>query len=231
MQWLQPTLDYNNMYYLILDVKITWISVLWNDMDACCIHYESVRDVKLASLTTFKSQKTLLDAAKKRKHQKPLEVASKLEESEVPKLSYHKTCRLMFTLKRDLEKLQSDAVLDRSSPEKKIRREQRSSDGSQGRLVLQKKCIFCNKVSKYSKENRTREKLTLCQTISVDDKVRRSALENHDIQHISLSTKELIAKEAYYHSSCYSTYTIILYYHDMKYNKYTINLRHCICCN
>ena len=216
MQWLHPTLDYNNMYYLILDVKITQISVLWNDKDACCIHYESVRDVNLESLTKFESQKTLLDAAKKRKHQKLLEVASKLEESEVPKPSYHKTCRSMFTLKRDLEKLQSDAVQDSSSPEKKIRREQRISDSSQGRLVLQQRCIFCNKVSNYSKGNRTSKKLTLCQTLSVDDKVRRSALENRNMQLISLSTKELIAKEAYYHSSCYSTYTIILYYHDMK---------------
>ena len=59
----------------------------------------------------------------KRKHQKPLEAASKLEESEVPKLSYHKTCRSMFTLKRDLEKLQTDADRDSSSPEEKIRRE------------------------------------------------------------------------------------------------------------
>ena len=46
-------------------------------MDACCIHYESVRDVKLVSLTTFESWKTLLDATKERKHQKLLEVASK----------------------------------------------------------------------------------------------------------------------------------------------------------
>ena len=92
-------------------------------MDACCMHYESVRDLKLVSLTTFESWKTLLDAGKKRKHQKPLEVASKLEESEVPKLSYDKNCRSMFTLKRDLEKLQTDADRDSSSPEEKIRRE------------------------------------------------------------------------------------------------------------
>ena len=81
---------------------MTQISVLWNK-DACCIHYESVPDVKLVPLTTFKSWKTLLDAAKNRKHQKLLEVASKLEESKVPKLSYHQTCRLMFTLKHDLQ--------------------------------------------------------------------------------------------------------------------------------
>ena len=43
-------------------------------MDACCIHYERVRDVKLVS---FESWKTLPDAAKKRKHQKLLEVAWK----------------------------------------------------------------------------------------------------------------------------------------------------------
>ena len=91
-------------------------------MHACCIHYVSAQDVKLVSLTTFESWKALLDAAKKRKHQKLLEVASKLEESEVPTLSYHETCRSVFTLKRDLEKLQADADQDSSSSEEKIRR-------------------------------------------------------------------------------------------------------------
>ena len=86
----------------------------------------------------------------------------------------------MFTLKRDLEKLQADADQDSSSPEEKIRRGQRSSDSSQGRLVLPKKCIFCNKVGKYFKTNRTREKLTPRQTFSADDKVRQSALEKRD---------------------------------------------------
>ena len=96
----------------------------------------------MVSLTTFELWKTLLDAVKKRKHQKLLEVASKLEKSEVPKLSYHKTCRSMFTLKRDLEKLQVDADQVSSSPEEKIRREQWSSDSSQGRLVLPEKRFF-----------------------------------------------------------------------------------------
>ena len=50
----------------------------------------------MVSLTSFESWKTLLDAEKKRKHQKNLEVASKLEESEVSKLPYHKTCRSMI---------------------------------------------------------------------------------------------------------------------------------------
>ena len=81
--------------------------------------------------------------------------------------------------------------------EEKIRREQQSSDSSQRQLVLPKKCIFCNKVGKYSKANRTRKKLTLCQTFSVGDKVRQSALEKHNVQLISFSTEELIAKEAH----------------------------------
>ena len=77
-------------------------------MDVCCIHYESVRDVKVVSLISFESWKTLMVTAKKR-GRKFLEAASKLEESEVPMLLYHKTCRSMFTLRHDLEKLQADA--------------------------------------------------------------------------------------------------------------------------
>ena len=68
----------------------------------------------------------------------------------------------------DLEKLLADADEDSSSPEGKIRKEQQSSDSSQGRLVLPKKCNFCNKVVKYSKANRTCEKLTICETFSAD---------------------------------------------------------------
>ena len=66
---------------------------------------------------------------------------------------------------------------------------------------------------KYSKANRAREKLTFL-SFSVDEKVRQSALEKCEEQLISLSTEELIAKEAYYHSSCYSTYNFILYHRD-----------------
>ena len=92
----------------------------------------------------------------------------------------------MFTLKCDLEKLKADTDQDSSSSEEKIRRQQRSSDSSQGRLVLPKKCIFCDKVGKYFKAIRTLEKLSLCQTFSADDKARRSALEKGDAQLISL---------------------------------------------
>ena len=44
------------------------------------------------------------------------------------------------------------------------------------------KFIFCNRVGKYSKANKTSEKLTFCQTFSADDKVRRSALEKRNAQ-------------------------------------------------
>ena len=49
---------------------------------------------------------------------------------------------------------------------------------------------------------------------SANEKVRQSALEKRDAQLTSLSTEELIVKEAYYHSSCYSNYTITLYHHN-----------------
>ena len=58
----------------------------------------------------------------------------------------------MFILKCDLEKLQADADQDSSSSEEKIRREQRSSNSSQGRLALPKKCIFAIRLASISRQ-------------------------------------------------------------------------------
>ena len=131
----------------------------------------------------------------------------------------------------DLDKLQANADQDSSSPKEKIRREQRSSDSSQGRLVLPMKCIFCNRVGKYSKANKTSKKLTFCQTFSADDKVRRSALEKRNVQLISLyggvdSKRSILPQFMLLHLHYYS-----LPLWQRKCKKFTINPRHCVCCN
>ena len=89
-------------------------------------------------------------------------------------------------------------------------RRNHTAEKSNVRPVLRKECIFCKTVSKYTGASKTREKLTL----SADDEVRRVALYKCDQQLIFLPTEELVAKEAYYHRSCYSGNTIALYHHD-----------------
>ena len=46
-----------------------------------------------------------LNAATIRNHEPILEIAKTLEEGELPKVTYHRQCRSVFTLKRNLDKL------------------------------------------------------------------------------------------------------------------------------
>ena len=141
-------------------------------MDECCIHYESVKDAKLVNLSTIDSWKTLLLAARKRNYTPLLKIADETPSNAIPKLAYHKTCRSMFTLKRDLDKLSQSS----SSKSKRTSR----VDTSTSSVVLPKKCIFCNKESKYLTGQKTREKLVLCETFAADEKIRKVAFEKND---------------------------------------------------
>ena len=63
----------------------------------------------LISLKDLDSWKTLLDAAVTRNHEGILDIAKTLKEGELPQILYHKKCRAIVMLKRDLQKLaQSD---------------------------------------------------------------------------------------------------------------------------
>ena len=59
----------------------------------------------LISPLSYESWVTLLEAAKVRKHDGILKIARNVKEGEVPVLFYHRKCRSVFTLKRDLESL------------------------------------------------------------------------------------------------------------------------------
>ena len=98
-------------------------------MDRCCIHYSSLKDNKLVALSSLESWKTFLEAAKKRNHAFILEIASKSPDNEIPKLQYHKACRSMFTLKRDLEKIE---LADEDAP--KVRKLNRDETSQVGRV-------------------------------------------------------------------------------------------------
>lgn len=65
---------------------------------------------------------------------------------EYPQIRFHKTCRSMFTMTRDLEKLQKE----NNEPKEKIqcRRSVRSASGTSRECgKLEKECIFCRKLN------------------------------------------------------------------------------------
>ena len=71
----------------------------------CIINCTSSTDA-LVTLESMKSWKTLLHAARIRNNQRILEVSKEYDGKGVPFVQYHRNCRSVFTMKRDLEKIQ-----------------------------------------------------------------------------------------------------------------------------
>ena len=137
-------------------------------MDVCCIYYDSTKDEILGSLSSIESRITLLEAAKLRNDSNIMNIAADLEDGEVPKLMYHKTCRARYTLKRELHKLRKEV---KESPEsKRAKRSEAISVSTSG--VLQKICIFCKKANKFIEG--VRENLSSSETFIADKTVRES---------------------------------------------------------
>ena len=134
------------------------------DMDVCCIHYNSTKDENLRSLSSIESWITL----------NIINVAADLEDGEVPKLMYQKSCRPRYTLKRDLNKLRNEV---KESPEsKRAKSSEAVSTSTSG--VLQKICIFCKKANKFIED--VRENLSNCETFIADKTVRECAILKND---------------------------------------------------
>ena len=64
----------------------------------------------LVSLKDLESWKTLLNAAVIRNCEGILSISKTLNEGEIPRISYHRKCRSIFTLKRDLKKLSQSVI-------------------------------------------------------------------------------------------------------------------------
>ena len=118
-------------------------------------------NANLISPQTLTSWLTLLETAKVRDHQPVLEIANQIEGDEIPKIFYHRKCRSLFTMKRDLETLKrkaTDSFSDETGCSSSISKRPSRKSVSEGR-VYNAVCIFCNK-TKYQKHSRSREKLT-----------------------------------------------------------------------
>ena len=179
--------------------------------EQCIIHYKTVFHEgidHLVSPQSYDSWLTLLEAAKVRDHSPILEIAKQLKENEVPKIFYHRKCRSVFTMKRDLETLKRKA--DESTTD-----EAGSTDCTSKRLCRRSSseagvyvpiCIFCSK-DKFQKGSKSREKLTQAVHLRADQTLRVCAIQKGDEKILAVTSRDIVAAEAHYHISCYRNYT------------------------
>ena len=138
-------------------------------IENCIIHYNSVSEKKLVKLSSESSWKTLLQAANRRGFQPILDLSITVPDEEYPPLKYHKTCRSMFTLKRDLHVYSCGKEIEETSEAQtnsrsSLRLTNRDDEGYERRDCdeLLSNCIFCNKAKCVRKTN-TKEKLSRIQ--------------------------------------------------------------------
>ena len=184
-------------------------------MDQCIIHCTDDTSA-LRALKDWDSWKTLLESAKVRKHAPILQIASSLKDGDsLPMIKYHRNCRSIFKMKREIQALQRDEDNLPQCSSAKLTRSARSTfdDAVSPRREcdkLQTVCIFCKK-TKYLRGSHTREKLRLCKELRADEKLKISSKERGDERMMAITVDDMIAKEAMYHNSCYKEYVKVLY--------------------
>ena len=153
-----------------------------------------------------------MNAARIRKNEKVIALAASINETEYPQIRFHKSCRSMFSMKRDLEKLQKE---HKKLKEKiQCRRSGRSASGTSRECgKLEEECICCRRV-KYLKGDKTRETLSSCSMFTTDEKIKKANTIRNDCKMMVLSAEDLIAKEPHYHATCYRSYTLVNYNKD-----------------
>ena len=123
-----------------------------DDKEQCIICQQksqsSERDDRLVSPQTYESWHTLLEAAKVRSHEPIISIAEDLVENELPNVYYHRKCRSIFTMKRDLKTVRmkrkaSESFDNDIGCSSKSKRSCRRPSESR---VYSATCIFCDKV-------------------------------------------------------------------------------------
>ena len=151
------------------------------------------------------SWKTLLRAAGSRQYTPILDLAKTVKGEEHPNIMYHRKCRSIFTMKRDLDNM----CKEKNQSNESVTTERRSSGGEPRTksTTYKRVCIFCDKVGKYVKGNDMREKLIRCIDLRADGNIRKTALARNDGKMFAIVSRDLVASEACYHGTCYREYT------------------------
>ena len=179
------------------------------DLPTCIVHLTN--EDPHSNLTTPKdhtSWSTLLKAAQLKNYAPILNIADNIPSGEVPLIYYHRQCRCRFTLKRDLDAIQSrnnngeSCTHIQDQEQEKSKRPARHTSSSR---VMDKICIFCDK-QKYKKGIRTRETLVQCTDLRADKSLRDIAIQKQDDKLMAILSRDIVAAEAHYHRSCYKDY-------------------------
>ena len=90
---------------------------------------------------------------------------------ELPTITYHRKCRSIFSMKRDLDNICKERI-QCNEPELSERRSIRSIRESPTKSTTYKRvCMFCDKFSKYAKGKDVLEKLIQCIDLRADENV------------------------------------------------------------
>ena len=157
---------------------------------------------------------TLKRAAIIRKHDiSNIEVDNELQ---FPHIYYHRKCYQYSTMKSSLIKIDSEHTRQSEllnarltkidsfeTVEEGYRPKRKEWKNSNNSALLPKRCLFCKK-NKY--KDRHLERLIQCVEDRAVESIKRAATLANDFHMISLSSKDLIAAEAFYHGSCYKSY-------------------------
>jgi hypothetical protein len=119
---------------------------------------------------------------------------------------YHRNCRYNFTLKRLLDETTKTSGEGTSQTRRSIR-----EAGKEAGVVFQKICIFCKKENKYKKHSNSREDLRCCGQLRVNTSLKDAATAKNDCDILAILANDLVAKEGWYHHSCYRSYSRIIY--------------------
>ena len=127
----------------------------------CIIHCSNDNSRELTSPQNTESWATLLRAAEIRDHKPLLDVSKTLKDGEIPNVLYHRKCRSIFTLKRDLDKISKECkkTEDDASDSDAIDRRFSIRGAPSTSTTYERVCIFCRKNSKYPRGSRSREVL------------------------------------------------------------------------
>ena len=200
-----------HLIFLCRHTVLQTVPIMEEAREECCIICTlrtSDNDSHLVSPKTYDSWQNLLKAAELRKYGPITDAAKELGGNEFPKIYYHRRCRSVFTMKRDLE-----IILKRNTNEAIGNEDVCSSKRLCRRLSVSRVydpiCIFCEKV-KFVKGSKSREKLTKAAKLQADRTLRDCAIKKGDNKIMAITSRDIVAAEAHYHTSCYKNYTRVI---------------------
>ena len=118
------------------------------DTRSGCIIHCTDESGELSALHDIQSWKSLLKAAEIRQCKPILDLVESLKDEEIPDICYHRKCRSIFTMKKDLERISKDEGTSCNS-KSSTSQDRRSSRGPSAKgTTYERICIFCNKVGK-----------------------------------------------------------------------------------